>query len=192
MAKDRAKFTPAEFGSIPAPGPADDVTPADDAGADVAPPEANPTRPTPAAAGGLITESPDPAPGTSGVGPVADAGVLAAMRAQIDRLTAALGAGVPAAAPPGFKLVPDDGDEARRKDLARLQADLERSVEARSQDEANRRYPEGKFVYRCSLPDKNGHPTLTIRAGDALSARAYYLDVIGVNSTDSQVLVEKQ
>lgn len=94
--------------------------------------------------------------------------------------------------PAGFRLVKDEPtDKEREADLAAAEREISRGNDARSQDVAFDRYPNGRHVYRVHLPDKNGHPELAIRADTETDARARYLDVCGVRSTETQLSCQR-
>lgn len=130
--------------------------------------------------------------------PLADAPTPSELRlqAQIDELKALLSTSAAAGtvAPPGYKLVKDEpGQDAKSlAEQAALRAEIDKGTRQRTQEHANRLFPEGKHVYRCLLAaDKNDNPELLIRAANPTDAVARYLAACGINHTEHKVVVNR-
>lgn len=96
------------------------------------------------------------------------------------------------AVPPGYRIVKDEPTAAERDaELAAAEREISRSTQERSQEAAFKQYPEGRHVYRVNLPDKNRHPELAIRADNETDAKARYLAVCGVRSTETELTVSR-
>jgi hypothetical protein len=125
-----------------------------------------------------------------GDAPPAGGDKIAALERKVAELTARLEA-TPLAAPPGYRLVPEGEsvEEKAERLLKEKTAEFDRGVQARSQDVADKAWPEGKHVYRCSLSDRNGHPELLIRANNPTDAKGRYFDVIGVTGSETKATI---
>lgn len=106
-------------------------------------------------------------------------------------LTSAAAAGT--VAPPGYKLVKDepDQDAKSRVEQEAIKAHIEKGKQRITQEEADRRYLEGKHRFVCGLDDGNGHPELVISATHEVDAAARYMDVCGIQSSEKKVRVAK-
>lgn len=112
--------------------------------------------------------------------------------AELKKLLAAASA-AGTVAPPGYRLVKDEPDQDARS-LAEKQAiiaHIDKGKQKISQEEADRRYPEGKHRFACLLEDGNGHPELIVSASHEVDAAARYLDVCGVQSSEKKVRVTR-
>jgi hypothetical protein len=128
--------------------------------------------------------------------PPADADRVSALERQLAELKAMLSTAAPPGtlAPPGYKLVPDVTSQDARSiaEQEHIKAEIDKGTKRRTQEHADRLFPEGKHVYRCVLAaDKNGHPELLIRAANETDAVGRYLAACGVNHTEHKVQVER-
>lgn len=82
-------------------------------------------------------------------------------------------------------------DEKSKAEQKLLQAEVEKGNQRRSQEAADRQFPEGKHRWNCSLSDGNGHPALVISAENEVDAAARYMAVCGVRSSEKQVQVQR-
>ncbi len=57
----------------------------------------------------------------------------------------------------------------------------------RTQEAADRQFPEGRKRYRCVLTDCNRHPEILVRADNETDAVGRYLAVCGINSAEKKV-----
>lgn len=156
----------------PADGPADGVVSADAFGAD---PEV----------GDDATDPPPPAGGDRVAKLEAE---LAELRGLI-RSAAAAGT----VAPAGYRLVPDEPTQDAKSlaEQAAIAAEIDKGVRRRTQEHADRLFPEGKHRWRVVLADGNGHPELVISAPTPTDAAARYLAVCGVNSSETKPTVDR-
>lgn len=119
-------------------------------------------------------------------------GKLEAELAELKKLFATASA-AGTVAPPGYRLVKDEPDQDARS-LAEKQAiiaHIDKGKQKISQEEADRRYPEGKHRFVCLLEDGNGHPELIVSASHEVDAAARYLDVCGVQNSEKKVSVKR-
>lgn len=166
--------------------------------------------PPPDDAGGLTRDDvtaegliPSGAPTDAGATPVSlppgiptDADRVARLEADIAEMRALLRTSAAAGtlAPPGYRLVPDvpSQDAKSLAEQEAIKAEIDKGNRRRTQEEADRRFPEGKHVWRCVLAaDKNGHPELLIRAANQTDAAARYLAACGINHTEHRVQVDR-
>lgn len=69
-----------------------------------------------------------------------------------------------------------------------LKAEIDKGNVRRTQEACDREF-SGRHRYRCSLPDGNGHPEITVSADNEVDARGRYLSVCGIRSAEKEVLV---
>lgn len=81
-------------------------------------------------------------------------------------------------------------EKKSRDELEALKAHIEKGKEQITQEECDRQFG-GRHRFRCVLPDGNGHPQIVVSADNEVDARARYLAVCGVKSTDKEVQVTR-
>lgn len=123
-------------------------------------------------------------PADEGVKPDPRDEAIAALREQLDRLERQMASNA-VNAPAVVQ------EEKSRREQDEWKKELAKGTTGMTQDAADRRFPEGRHVFLCDLPDGNRHPTLSIRADNEVDAAARYLSVCGVRSAEKQVVVNR-
>lgn len=147
--------------------------------------DAAPTAPEPPApAGAELPPAGDAAPPVVPPAATDQADVIADLKQQVAELTRL----VHNRTSPAADAIPTDKSMEEQRQLI---AEIEKGVQVRTQEAADRQFPGGKFRFRCVLADGNGHPELVIGADGEVDAAARYMAVCGIRSSDKQAQVAR-
>lgn len=102
---------------------------------------------------------------------------VAALRAELKEMRELIRAGA-------VDQVAASQEERSRREQEAIAAEVAKGNQQRTQEEADRRFPEGKHRWKCVLADGNGHPEIVVSATNAVDAAARYCDVCGIKGYD--------